>query len=106
MQNQYEEQKRLEKARKKVEDLKGFYKHLAAYLLVNIFLIVMAAATLEPGEKFWTWSTFITALSWGAGLLAHGLSVYSRNVFFTKNWEDRKIQEYMDREKGHNSKWE
>lgn len=106
MENSFEEQKRLEKARKKVEDLKGFYKHLAAYILVNIFLIILSAANLEPGERFWSWGTFMTAICWGVGLLAHGLSVYSRNVFFSKSWEDKKIQEYMDREKSRGTKWE
>ncbi|MEL1243183.1 2TM domain-containing protein [Flavobacterium sp. DGU11] len=106
MENSFEEQKRLEKARKKVEDIKGFYKHLAAYVLVNIFLLVMQAINLEPGETFWTWGTFITALSWGVGLLAHWLSVFSRNVFFSKNWEERKIQEYMEQQKSRSNKWE
>lgn len=106
MDNSFEEQKRLEKARKKIEDIKGFYKHLAAYILVNIFLLVMSAANLDPGETFWRWSTFMTAISWGVGLVAHGLSVYSRNIFFSKSWEEKKIQEYMDRDKGRGTKWE
>lgn len=106
MENSFEEQKRLEKAQKKVEDIKGFYKHLAAYILVNAFLLIMQAINLDPGEKFWSWRTFITAISWGLGLLAHWLNVYSRNVFFGKDWEERKIQEYMERDKGHSGKWE
>jgi hypothetical protein len=106
MENSFEEQKRLEKARKKVEDIKGFYKHLAAYILVNAFLLIMQAINLDPGEKFWSWGTFITAISWGVGLLAHWLSVFSRNVFFSKNWEERKIQEYMERQKSRSGKWE
>jgi 2TM domain len=106
MENSFEEENRLKKARKKVEAIKGFYKHLAAYVLVNTFLIVMHAINLEPGEQFWTWGTFITALSWGVGLLAHWLSVFSRTLLFNKDWEDRKIQEYMDREKNRSNKWE
>lgn len=106
MENSFEEDNRLKKARKKVEDIKGFYKHLAAYVLVNIFLLVMQAINLEPGETFWSWGTFVTALSWGVGLLAHWLSVFSRNVFFSKNWEERKIQEYMEQQKSRSNKWE
>lgn len=106
MKDPFEDQQRLEKARKRVEDIKGFYKHLAAYILVNAFLLIMHAINLDPGESFWSWGSFITPLSWGIGLLAHWLSVYSRNIFFSRDWEERKIQEYMDREKNRSSKWE
>lgn len=106
MEDPFEDQQRLEKARKRVEDIKGFYKHLAAYILVNAFLLIMHAINLDPGESFWSWGSFITPLSWGRGLLAHWLSVYSRNIFFSRDWEERKIQEYMDREKNRSSKWE
>lgn len=106
MEDPFEDQQRLEKARKRVEDIKGFYKHLAAYILVNAFLLIMHAINLDPGESFWSWGSFITPLSWGIGLLAHWLSVYSRNIFFSRDWEERKIQEYMDREKNRSSKWE
>jgi len=106
MEDPFEEHKRLEKARKRVEDIKGFYKHLAAYVLVNAFLLIMHAINLDPGEKFWLWGSFITPLSWGIGLLAHWLTVYSRSIFFSRDWEERKIQEYMDREKNQSNKWE
>ncbi len=106
MEDSFEEHKRLEKARKKVEDIKGFYKHLAAYILVNAFLIVMHSINLDPGEKFWTWGTFITALSWGIGLLAHWITVYNRHIFFSRDWEERKIRQYMEKEKNKASRWE
>lgn len=106
MENSFDEQQKLEMARKKVEDLKGFYKHLAAYVLVNIFLLVMSAANLDPGESFWSWGNFMTAICWGVGLLAHGLSVYGRNIFFSKDWEERKIKELMEKQKDRSSKWE
>jgi hypothetical protein len=106
MENSFDEQKSIDKARKRVEDIKGFYKHLAAYVLVNAFLLIMHAINLDPGEKFWSWGTFITAISWGIGLLAHWLTVYSRNVFFSKDWEERKIQQYLEREKNRSDKWE
>jgi hypothetical protein len=48
--------------------------------------------------------TFSTAFFWGIGLLAHGLSVFGRYVFFGQNWEEKKIQELMDKDK--NEKWE
>ncbi|WP_294821629.1 2TM domain-containing protein [uncultured Flavobacterium sp.] len=106
MENSFEDQQRLEKAQKRVEDIKGFYKHLAAYILVNVLLLVMHALNLEPGEKFWSWGSFITPLSWGIGLLAHWVSIYNRHVFFSRDWEERKIREYMEKEKSRSGKWE
>jgi len=53
---------------------------------------------------FWSWQTFSTALFWGIGLVAHGLSVFGKNLFFSSNWEEKKIQEFMDKDKS--QKWE
>lgn len=106
MENSYEEEKRIEKARKKVKEIMGFYKHLAAYVMVNILLLIIKAINLEPGEKFFTLSTFFLAGSWGIGLLAHGVSVFGKNFFLDKNWEERKIQEFIEKEKNSTSKWE
>jgi len=98
------EQQRFERATKRVKSIAGFYKHLIVYILVNIFLIVLKYYTLDNNEKFFEFSTFSTAFFWGIGLLFHGLGVFGSTVFFGKNWEEKKIQEIMNKEKGH--KWE
>jgi 2TM domain len=36
--------------------------------------------------------------------LVHGLSVFGKNIFFGDNWEERKIQELI--EKDNVEKWE
>ena len=54
--------------------------------------------------EFWRWENFSTALFWGIGLLAHGTSVFGSNLIFGKEWEERKIQEFMNKDK--NQKWE
>jgi len=106
MEDSYEQMQRLEKARKRVERIKGFYKHLAAYLLINVFLLVLKAINLEPGEEFWAWKTFIVAGSWGFGLAVHGISVFGHNALLIQEWEDRKIKELMEREKNRAKRWE
>ncbi|RZJ26382.1 MAG: 2TM domain-containing protein, partial [Flavobacterium sp.] len=93
-----------ERARKRVQAISGFYKHLAAYILVNLFLLVVKAVNLDEGEKFFVVDTFKTAIFWGIGLAFHALGVFYNQVFFGKNWEDRKIRELMEKEKKH--KWE
>lgn len=105
MERSFEEAQRLERARKKVQSIMGFYKHLAAYVIVNLFLIAMKWFNLDPGEEFFTFGTFSTAFFWGIGLVFHGVGVFGTNIFLGKNWEERKIQEYMEREE-RKSKWE
>lgn len=92
-------------AYKRVKRIKGFYVHALAYVLVNLFIIAsnFDKNWFDTGAVF-RWETFSTALFWGIGLLAHGLSVFGRNIFFGQNWEERKIQEFMDKEKS--EKWE
>jgi hypothetical protein len=106
MENSFEEERRIEKARKKVKDIMGFYKHLASYILVNGLLLIISAVNMKPDENFFTFNTFFTAGVWGIGLLAHAASVFGRNIFFNQAWEDRKIQEFMEKEKNSTSKWE
>jgi hypothetical protein len=42
---------------------------------------------------------FSTAIFWGIGLLAHGASIFGRNIIFSKDWEERKISEILDKDK-------
>ncbi|MFV8342773.1 2TM domain-containing protein [Flavobacterium sp. XS2P39] len=92
-------------AYKRVKRIKGFYIHLIVYIVVNVFIVVSSyneKAIDDPA--FWSWETFSTALFWGIGVTAHGLSVFGRNIFFGRNWEEKKIKELMEKEK--NKKWE
>ncbi len=97
--------KRYELAYKRVKKIKGFYIHAFAFVLVNTFMIISSYnRSLFGNEVFLRWETFSTAFLWGIGLLIHGLSVFGRNIFFGQNWEERKIQEFMEKEK--KEKWE
>lgn len=92
-------------AYKRVKRIKGFYVHLLVYILVNTFIIVANNnESISENHVFWSWENFSTALFWGIGLMAHGLSVFGKNIFFGHNWEERKIQEFMKKDK--NTKWE
>jgi len=61
-----------EQAKKTVEAKKGFYVHLAVYVLVNIMLVLIWAFTAGGGFPW-----FIYPLGgWGIGLLLHFLVVF------------------------------
>ena len=38
------------------------------------------------------------AFGWGLGLLIHAIRTYNLNPFFGKQWEERKIKEFLEKE--------
>ncbi len=81
-------------ARRHVKQLRGFYRHALTYLVVVSFLAVINFIT-SPGRLWIQWVIF----GWGIGLVSHGLSVFAFRGVFGKNWEERKISEYLDKRK-------
>ncbi len=80
-------------AKKKLDNLSGFYWHAVVYVVVNIF--IYAVLFFVADLSFKEWYTYATAVFWGLGLGIHGLSLFTKNLIFSKQWEQRKIQEYM-----------
>lgn len=88
------ELERYHKACKKVKEIKGFYIHFICYVII-IALMVYINLKYSP-EHLW----FIYPLiGWGVGLIGHGVGVFGSDSLFSKNWEERKIRELMDKEK-------
>ena len=85
------------RAKKKLDKLVGFYWHLAVYIIVNLFLIILIGVNSDRG--FWNFGTFATAIFWGIGLLFHFLGVFGPNFMFGKDWEKRKLKEFMDKDR-------
>lgn len=85
--------KKYERAKKHVEELKGFYIHFSIYLImVPVFIYLNLRSTGFP------WAIF-PILGWGAGVSGHAMEVFNYNPFLGKNWEERKIRELMDKDK-------
>ena len=95
---------KLQRVTKRVKKISGFYKHFAAYAIINIVLIAMRFYSLENGQTFFKFSTFSTAFFWGIGLLFHAINVFGKNMFLSEDWEEKKINEYMGQNE--TSKWE
>ena len=87
------DQRRYERAQARVKELKGFYTHATAYVLVNIGLFVI---NLLTGGGWWF---YWPLLGWGIGLGVHALSVFgfSGGGPFGQDWEDRKGRGIMGR---------
>jgi hypothetical protein len=90
--DQEQEQQRYERARKRVQALKGFYTHATAFILVNIGLFVI---NLLTGEGWWFYWPLIF---WGIGLGIHALNVFGLGGRFGQDWEERKTRELMDKD--------
>lgn len=99
-----------ERAKKRVEELKGFYIHLMVYVLVNIMIsTVIVVSRVYNGESImralWDFGTVSTWLFWGIGVFFHGLKVFSYNPFFNKEWEQRQIQKYLEEDRKESEKY-
>lgn len=86
-----------------VRRIKKFYTHLLVYILVNAY-IIFGDSAFQNQHDFWSWETFSTSIFWGIGLVFHAFSVFGKNIFFSSGWEERKINEFMEKEK--DQKWE
>ena len=98
------EEIKYQQALKRVKRIKGFYTHLMVYIVINAMLIIVNGINADVNYHFWRYKTFNTALFWGVGLAAHGLSVFLPSMVIGKDWEERKIKELMEKEK--QNKWE
>lgn len=93
-----------EQAIARVKRIKSFYTHALVYVVVNIMLVIVNIQNLDVGESYFQFKNFQTLFLWGIGLLAHGMSVFLPNIIMGKDWEERKIKQYMEEEKKRN--WE
>lgn len=80
------------RAQQQVERLKSFYTHLAIYLIfVPFFIFLNFKSGVIP------WAIFPIA-GWGLGVLGHAAETFSWNIFFGKDWQERKIKALMEKE--------
>ncbi|PKB17864.1 2TM domain-containing protein [Flavobacterium sp. 5] len=86
-----DENKAYFRAKKRVEELKGFYGNVISYCCVIPFLVFINVTYSPNFEWFW-----FSALGWGFGIVMHAFKVFG----YSTDWEERKIKEFM--EKGNN----
>jgi hypothetical protein len=89
-----DDRSRYERARRRVREIRAFYFHIAVFAVVNVVLHVINFVT-APTVYWAFWPLF----GWGIGLLAHGLATYRWMPFIGKDWEERKIREFMDNDR-------
>lgn len=87
--NKLNDSERYRTAKKRVEAIKGFYSNLLAY-----FIVISILAFINYRTTDFPWVIF-PALGWGFGLVMNGFCAYGYNPIFGKDWEERKIKQYM-----------
>jgi sensor histidine kinase YesM len=85
----YNENNAYYRAKKRVEELRGFYGNLISYCFVIPFLIFINLRFSPHFQWFW-----FSAAGWGFGLVMHAFKVFG----YSSNWEERKIQEILRKE--------
>ncbi|MCI2227953.1 2TM domain-containing protein [Polaribacter sp. MSW13] len=88
-------------AKKRVEKISKFYKHLATYIIINVFLsAIFIVGDMNDGDTFneavSDYHNYKIWLYWGIGIVFQALNTFGLNLFMNKDWEQKKIQKYMD----------
>ena len=86
------EETKYQKAKERVEVIKGFYIHLTVYVVVNLILFSINMIVSPDGLWF-----FWPLMGWGLGVVFHALSVFGSGRGFGADWEERKIKELMEK---------
>ena len=95
MEENYIEEQRYLKAKKRVKDIQGFYIHLAIEI-VSLITIVTVNLVFSPGYHwFWFAASGIVLV-----VIIHWFLVFgSTKIGLGKEWEAKKIQELMNEDR-------
>jgi transcriptional regulator with XRE-family HTH domain len=75
-----------------VRKLKGFYIHLAQYVLVVVLLAVINALT-TPNRWWVQW----VVMGWGVGVFFHWLQISEQFSLFGSKWEKDQVEKRLGR---------
>jgi len=85
------EEIKYQKAKERVEAIKGFYTHLIVYIVINLMLY--AINMIASPDSLWF---FWPLMGWGIAIVLHALRVFGEPL--GSNWEEKKIAELMEKE--------
>jgi len=83
---------KLERAQERVKAEKAFFGNLTAYAIIIPFLFFIN--WMSNGLEI-PWFLF-AATGWGIGLFFHYVEAFNHNPLFGKDWEQRKIKQFME----------
>ncbi len=80
------------RAKKRMEELKGFYWHVFVGILVIPMVIIINWLTTD-----FPWAIFPVA-GYLLSIIIHWFAVFQRGSFFSREWETKKIKEFIKEE--------
>lgn len=90
------------RAKERVAEMKKFYTSLMFYVVFIAFL-----AALNYYTNGWSYMWFLwAAFGWGIGLIFQAGKAFRWAPFMSKDWEEKKIKEIMEKEEQQsNRRW-
>ena len=93
-------------AKNRIAQIRGFYNHVAVYLVVNMTLlllrekmtfILLSKRVIGTPELLNTidWDVFGIPIIWGIALIFHAISVFGAPLLFGRKWEERQLKKYF-----------
>lgn len=100
--NDFEKENKYLRAKERVAAIKKFYSSLLSYVVFIGFLAGLNYYTNEWSNPWFLWAAF----GWGIGLVFHSFKAFGWLPYLNKNWEERKIKEFMDKDnEPSNDRW-
>jgi choline-glycine betaine transporter len=101
-------------ARARVRQLRALYLHVGVYVVVMLFLLLINAVTRDTSGSYMfaghmhhrgggDWWVIWPALGWGVLVALHAIVVLIGGTGKLDNWEDRKVEELVTRERDRTS---
>ena len=88
------------RAKERIQEVKKFYTNVMSYVGFIAFLGFINYYTNEWRYMWFLWAAF----GWGIGIATQAIKVFGANLFLGKDWEQRKIKEFMKEDVQYN-KW-
>ncbi|MBE15930.1 MAG: 2TM domain-containing protein [Dokdonia sp.] len=82
------------RAKQRVQELRKYYMGLISFVVFNGILAGINYYVNQWDHMWFLWVTFF----WGIGLFFDTAKVFGLQFIFGKNWESKKIKEYMENE--------
>ena len=101
----FEQESQYLKAKEQVAELRKFYGSLISYIFVIGALAGINYYVDDLRHPWFLWAAF----GWGIGLIFQAAKAFNWNPLISKDWEERKIKEYMerdDRSQSNMGRWE
>jgi len=94
-QTELSEQALYDAAKKRTDDIIGFFIHALVYVIVNAGIWGIDLAT-GGGIEWAYWTT----IGWGIGLAIHGAVLLVELKIFGADWRQRQIEKYVEQRRG------